>query len=70
MIYSAKAKYRASCAREALEKAASNIEEALVWMDFEDMSETPDTRLIKVILNHLLAGIPLADYEITETVMK
>lgn len=70
LIYSAKAKYRASCAREALEKAAENIEEAITWLDFEDMSQTPDTRLIVSILGHLLAGIPLADYEITENIMK
>lgn len=70
MIYSPKAKYRASCAREAIEKAANNIEEAITWLDFEDMSQTPDTRLIQIILQQLIQGTVIADFEIATTIIE
>lgn len=61
LIYSPKAKYRISCAREALETAAEALEKAGIWLDFEDMSKTSDVRFAIHAIQASLAGLALLD---------
>lgn len=47
MTYSPKAKYRISCAAEAMETAQAKLEEAAKWLDLQDMTNTQDVMTLR-----------------------
>lgn len=63
-MLSPKAKYRVACARDELEKAAEALERTSSWLDFEDMSNTPDSRYLQAAINAQFANLALLDTDL------
>lgn len=67
-MLSPKAKYRVACAREALEKAAEQMEAAQEWLDFEgESAHEKDVRFVKAGLTTHMGLLAQLDGILSDT---